>query len=74
MTGEHRKQVGKMLVASAIMGVVLVPFARMEVWESGLSPATGGLLAAAVILGGALYFALLWLLGMRGFLTGRRPR
>ena len=74
MTGEHRKQVGKMLVASAIMGVVLVPFARMEVWESGLSPATGGLLAAAVILGGALYFTLLWLLGMRGFLTGRRPR
>ena len=67
MPAEHRMQIGKMVAASLVMGAALVPFARMEVWRSGLTLPSGGLLAASIIMGGGMYFALLWFMGIRGF-------
>lgn len=69
---EHLGQIGKMLLASVAMGIFLVPFARMEIWKAGLTFRTGSILSACVVLGAGLYFGLLWLMGMRGFLKGRR--
>jgi putative peptidoglycan lipid II flippase len=56
----------KMVAASAIMGIALLPFARMELWRKGLTPMSGALLLMCVSCGIALYFGLLWIMGMRG--------
>lgn len=74
MPREQRVLIGKMVMASLAMGIVLAPFARMGVWRSGLTMETGGILGLCVILGAGIYFALLWVMGVRNFTGGRTFR
>lgn len=62
-------QFGKMITAAAIMGILLIPFARIDLWRVGLSIASGSLLLLAITLGGGLYFGCLWAMGMKGFMN-----
>jgi putative peptidoglycan lipid II flippase len=71
---EHRIQISKMVAASLVMGAVLVPFARMDAWKTGLTVQSGCILAACVVFGGGMYFAILWVMGMREFFAGRTTR
>lgn len=63
---EHYRQFLKMVAASAAMGVMLVPVARMGLWSRGLTPSSAALLTACVVCGATLYFGLLWIMGVRG--------
>lgn len=72
MQGGHYRDIARMLAASVIMGAALVPFARMDVWQNGLNLQTGVIVFLCVVFGGGLYFALLWLMGMRGVSVFRR--
>jgi hypothetical protein len=51
------------------MGILLIPFASIDVWRVGLSIASGSLLLLAITLGVGLYFGCLWVMGMRGFMN-----
>ncbi|HOS97359.1 MAG TPA: murein biosynthesis integral membrane protein MurJ [Deltaproteobacteria bacterium] len=74
LSADHRSQVVKMLVASLIMGAALIPLARMDVWAHGFTLSSASVLSAGVFLGIALYFGLLWVMGVRGGLVGHtRP-
>jgi peptidoglycan biosynthesis protein MviN/MurJ (putative lipid II flippase) len=74
LSREHRSRVGKMLVASLIMGAALIPLARMDVWARGFTLTSASVLSAGVVLGVFLYFGLLWVMGVQGGLVGRaRP-
>lgn len=64
---EHVRQFGKMFAAAVIMGIVLVPFARMNIWNAGMTLKSCLLLFSSIVLGGGLYFGSLWAMGMRGF-------
>jgi putative peptidoglycan lipid II flippase len=64
---DHLRQFLKMIAASAVMGIALLPFGRMELWNKGFTPFSGSLLILCVVCGVALYFGLLWIMGMRGF-------
>jgi putative peptidoglycan lipid II flippase len=55
----------RMAGASAVMGVVLFGFLRLDFWQGGLSLASVSLLLASVVAGGGVYFGLLWAMGMR---------
>jgi peptidoglycan biosynthesis protein MviN/MurJ (putative lipid II flippase) len=56
----------KMMAASAVMGAVLLPFASLGLWKKGLSMKSGALLLICVVCGAAVYFGLLWIMGVRG--------
>jgi putative peptidoglycan lipid II flippase len=64
---EHLRQFGKMFAAAVIMGIVLVPFARMNIWNAGMTLKSCLLLFSSIVLGSGLYFGSLWAMGMRGF-------
>ncbi|MFY9113298.1 MAG: murein biosynthesis integral membrane protein MurJ [Desulfomonilia bacterium] len=57
--------VGKMTGAVAVMGAGLLWFVRMNFWAGGLSLTSLSLLFSSIALGAAVYFALLWIMGMR---------
>ena len=67
LSRDHQLQFLKMIAASAVMGIALLPFARMELWNKGFTPFNGSLLILCVVCGVALYFGLLWIMGIRGF-------
>jgi len=56
---------GKMIAASAGMGVCLIPFMAMQFWLEGCTLKGVSLLFGAIITGAASYFSLLWLMGFR---------
>ncbi|HPL86296.1 MAG TPA: hypothetical protein PLC21_03555, partial [Deltaproteobacteria bacterium] len=60
--------VGKMVGAVAVMGCGLFWFVRMDFWMGGLSLMSLSLLFSSIVFGAAVYFALLWVMGMRSFL------
>lgn len=60
--------IGKMMGAVLAMGAGLFWFVRMEFWAGGLSLMSLSLLFFSIGLGAAVYFALLWVMGMRYFL------
>jgi putative peptidoglycan lipid II flippase len=64
---EHLRQFGKMSAAAVIMGIVLVPFAHMNIWNAGMTLKSCLLLFSSIVLGGGLYFGSLWAMGMKGF-------
>lgn len=64
--GSHMREAMKMLVASLVMGALLVPFMFIDAWSGGLSVFSGSLLAGCVMGGTLVYFLLLKLLGVRG--------
>jgi peptidoglycan biosynthesis protein MviN/MurJ (putative lipid II flippase) len=64
---EHLRQFGKMFAAALIMGIVLVPFACMNIWNKGMTLKSCLLLFSSIVLGGVMYFGSLWVMGMRGF-------
>jgi putative peptidoglycan lipid II flippase len=68
---EHKKQFRKMMVASAVMGIALLPFANLKLWEKGFTAKSSAALFLSVIFGIVVYFGLLWILGMRG-LPGKK--
>lgn len=70
---EHVRQFGKMFAAAVIMGIVLVPFARMNIWNAGMTLKSCLLLFSSIVLGGGLYFGSLWAMGMRGFPDREKP-
>ena len=70
---EYLRQYGKMIAAAAIMGITLIPLAHMYLWRTGLTIKSGAVLLLCVVFGGALYFGLLWIMGMRGFPGKHRP-
>jgi putative peptidoglycan lipid II flippase len=70
---EHLRQFTKMTAAAVIMGIVLIPIARVYLWKNGLTLHSGALMILCVVFGGALYFLLLWLMGMRGLTIKSRP-
>jgi peptidoglycan biosynthesis protein MviN/MurJ (putative lipid II flippase) len=55
LSADHRSRVGKMLAASLIMGGVLIPLSRMDVWAQGLTLYSASVLVAGVALGIVLY-------------------
>ncbi len=59
--------VGKMAGAVAAMGAGLFWFVRMEFWTEGLTLMSLSLLISSIGLGAAVYFTLLWIMGMRYF-------
>lgn len=67
LSAEIWSTVGKMAGAVAAMGVGLFWFVRMEFWTEGLTLMSLSLLASSIGLGAAVYFALLWIMGMRHF-------
>jgi putative peptidoglycan lipid II flippase len=69
---DHLRRFLKMVAASAVMGMALLPLGRMELWNIGFTPFNGALLLACVMCGAGLYFGLLWIMGMRG-LPGHGP-
>jgi len=64
---DHLRQFLKMIAASAVMGIALLPCAHMELWNKGFTPLSGSLLILCVVGGVALYFGLLWIMGIRSF-------
>lgn len=58
-------KIGKMLCASLVMGAGLLWFLHMRFWVGGLSLWSVSLLFSSIFTGGALYFAMLWLMGMK---------
>ncbi len=56
---------GKMIAASAGMGICLIPFMAMQFWLEGCTLKGVSLLFGAIITGAASYFSLLWLMGFR---------
>ena len=67
LSSEVWSPVGKMAGAVAAMGAGLFWFVRMEFWTEGLNLMSLSLLASSIGLGAAVYFALLWIMGMRNF-------
>jgi peptidoglycan biosynthesis protein MviN/MurJ (putative lipid II flippase) len=63
---EHKNQFKKMIVASAVMGVALLPFANLKLWEKGFTARSCTVLFMSVMCGIILYFGILWAMGMRG--------
>lgn len=55
----------RMLGASLVMGGVLFLFLYTKFWMNGLSIVSVSLLLSAIAVGGGLYFAMLWFMGMR---------
>jgi putative peptidoglycan lipid II flippase len=68
---EHRKLFKKMILAAAVMGVALLPFANLNLWEKGFSLKSATVLFLSIFLGIMIYFGLLWIMGMRNF-PGKR--
>jgi putative peptidoglycan lipid II flippase len=68
---EHKKQFKKMMAASVVMGVALLPFANLKLWEKGFSPRSCSVLLLSVVCGIILYFGTLWIMGMRSLPQGR---
>lgn len=55
----------RMIGASLVMGGVLFFFLHTKFWMNGLSVLSVTILLSAIAVGGGLYFAMLWLMGMR---------
>jgi putative peptidoglycan lipid II flippase len=66
MPAGHASEVFKMVLASAAMGALLVPFALLDVWSSGFTPLTGLVLFGSIAAGTVVYFIILWIMGVRG--------
>jgi len=56
---------GKMLLAAGAMGVCLYPFVLNRFWMKGLNAHSLGMLTLCVVLAIGVYFASLWLMGIR---------
>lgn len=65
LTREIWVKIGKMFSASLIMGAGLLWFLHMKFWAGGLSVWSASMLFSSIFTGGALYFAMLWIMGMR---------
>lgn len=57
--------IGKMTGAVTAMGAGLLWFVRMDFWAGGLTLTSLSLLFSSIALGAVVYFALLWIMGMR---------
>jgi len=57
---------GKMLLAAGAMGVCIYPFMLNRFWLKGLNTRSLSMLALCVALGMGVYFASLWVMGVRG--------
>jgi putative peptidoglycan lipid II flippase len=55
----------KMTVASVVMGLVLSLFLFLKFWQGGLSFMSVAILGLSIVVGGGLYFGLLWTMGLR---------
>ncbi|MFA5653421.1 MAG: lipid II flippase MurJ, partial [Desulfomonilia bacterium] len=67
LSAEIWSTVGKMAGAVAAMGAGLFWFVRMEFWTEGLTLMSLSLLVSSIGLGAAVYFTLLWVMGVRHF-------